>query len=163
VTRAGLTAAQQTEVERIDRETDALIGNPDAMRRVVRNAYRQARREHLRQPIWSFVMDLFCTGSTYAITICRKLDLDPDATGRAALVAAGLPQDKPARRLAGRLPEEAISVIFEVRDLFPASDESVGSTPFEDWYHRLYVALRSQPAGRSALAATDAPSQKGSK
>lgn len=39
---------------------------------------------------------------------------------------------------------EAREIIHEIADMFPASDPDVGFTPFEDWYLRLWRALRSR-------------------
>ncbi len=39
---------------------------------------------------------------------------------------------------------EAREIIHEISDLFPASDPDVGFTPFEDWYLRLWRALRDR-------------------
>ena len=47
--------------------------------------------------------------------------------------------------LTGEYPSrEAREIIHEIADMFPASDPEVGFTPFEDWYLRLWRALRSR-------------------
>lgn len=49
-------------------------------RRMMYAARQMSARQHRRLPNWSFAMDLFGLGSTYAWHVCLRMGIDPDAT-----------------------------------------------------------------------------------
>ena len=46
--------------------------------RAVKNCRDRKSRKGERHPRWVAVMDTFALGSTYAMQLCRRFNLDPD-------------------------------------------------------------------------------------
>lgn len=67
--------AIRTEAERMQAAFDRITH-----RRIMTAARRLSARTHRRLPNWSFAMDLFGLGSTYAWALCERMGIDPDAT-----------------------------------------------------------------------------------
>lgn len=52
------------------------IPDEELLRRAVRNCRRG--RGRWKVPLWSKVSDRFALGSTFAIELCRRFELDPE-------------------------------------------------------------------------------------
>lgn len=64
----------------VEHWTDAI---PDAyVYQLLASAQRIARRRTLAEPTWSAAKDVFCVGSGYAWSLCKRARVDPDSTFR---------------------------------------------------------------------------------
>lgn len=45
---------------------------------LIRRAVKNAGHDSPRRVRWAHVRDLFCTGATTAIALCRRFEIDPD-------------------------------------------------------------------------------------